>query len=202
MKRGPVLFLSLLILGACSSPNVAPEATLRADAGQGEAPLVVNFTAQASDPEGAPLTYTWDVGEGEPFEGGRSYAYVYREPGSYPVTLTVSDGVNERESTLTVEVEASSAPRDPNNEPPTVELGADVTEGTAPLTVRFTANAQDVNGDDLAYSLNFGDTLRTAAPAATHTYREPGTYVATVVVEDGRGGAALGEATVTVTAPE
>jgi PKD repeat protein len=95
-------------------------------------------------------------------------------------------------------------PEDPNNRRPVVELVADPTAGEAPLTVTFTANAKDDDGDPLTFRWDFGD--GTALPATTrerqvqtHTYTAAGTYTATVTVEDGRGGVAQASVAVTVT---
>jgi len=50
----------------------------------------VHFTSKSFDPEGDPLTYYWDFGD-----GGISYqedpTHFYDEPGSYNVNLTVTD---------------------------------------------------------------------------------------------------------------
>ncbi len=70
----------------------------------GTVPLLVNFDASAStDPDGDPITYTWDFGDGATATG-ITPSYTYTVPGSYLVTLTVSDGVLADIFTTTITV--------------------------------------------------------------------------------------------------
>lgn len=81
------------------------------------------------------------------------------------------------------------APRQ-ENEPPSADARADPTSGPAPLTVTFDASrSSDPDGDGLSYSWNFGDgSVDGTGVSVTHTYEEPGNYVATLTVSDSRGG--------------
>jgi PKD repeat protein len=65
----------------------------------------------------------------------------------------------------------------------------DPTDGPAPLHVRFDATrSSDPDGDPLSFTWRFGDgTPTAAAPLLEHVYR-PGTYSATLTVQDNRGG--------------
>jgi cytochrome c len=85
---------------------------------------------------------------------------------------------------------------DPPNEVPTVQASADPRAGTAPLTVAFSANGSDADGDPLAYAWDFGDGGTSFRQNPDHTYMEPGTYTATVTVTD--PGGATGTATVEI----
>ncbi len=60
---------------------------------QGTAPLLVNFAAVASDPEGLPLSYVWLFGDGQQAPGAQ-VAHAYVANGPYLARLAVSDGVN------------------------------------------------------------------------------------------------------------
>jgi PKD repeat protein len=51
----------------------------------------VTFAASASDPDGDPLTYSWDFGDGT-MDKGESLFHVFYDEGQFKVTLTVSDG--------------------------------------------------------------------------------------------------------------
>jgi chitodextrinase len=54
-----------------------------------------SFTSQgASDPENAPLTYSWTFGDGGTGTGA-TVAHVFNSGGTFTVTLTVSDGTNQ-----------------------------------------------------------------------------------------------------------
>jgi len=84
--------------------NQAPTATAGANTLSGPPPLAVTFSsAGSSDPEGATLTYSWNFGDG----GTSTLAnpsHTYSTLGTYPVTLTVSDGNKTGIASLTVTV--------------------------------------------------------------------------------------------------
>ena len=56
----------------------------------GSAPLQVAATATASDPDGNPLTYTWNFGAGS--ATGATTSFTYQSAGTFSVSLTVTDG--------------------------------------------------------------------------------------------------------------
>lgn len=86
--------------------NQAPVAQISADFEVGEAPLAVNFSAEGSiDPDGDPITYNWDFGDGSS-DVGITASHIYPTAGIYSATVTVSDDKNKTDSksiTITVE---------------------------------------------------------------------------------------------------
>ena len=88
--------------------NQAPTVTASADPAGGTAPLTVAFTASGQDAEGDALTYAWSFGDGASAEGA-SASHTFAAPGTYAVTVTVTDARGATGSaTLTVVVEAPS----------------------------------------------------------------------------------------------
>jgi glucose/arabinose dehydrogenase/PKD repeat protein/chitodextrinase len=85
--------------------NQAPVALASADRTSGPAPLAVNFSSAGSnDPEGRPITYSWDFGDGS-LSTAANPQHTFASPGQYVVRLTVSDGENSSISTpLTISV--------------------------------------------------------------------------------------------------
>ncbi len=90
---------------------------------------------------------------------------------------------------------------EPGNAAPTVTATADPRTGTAPLTVAFSANGTDADGDPLAYSWDFDDGATSLRQSPDHTYLQPGTYMATVTVTDPEGATGTAAVEVIVTNP-
>ncbi len=86
------------------------------------------------------------------------------------------------------------------NRRPTAVATATPASGGAPLTVRFgSSGSTDPDGDALTYRWTFGDgSPATAQAAPEHVYATPGTYSATLTVDDGRGETATDTVTITV----
>jgi PKD repeat protein len=79
------------------TPPSAAFDTSVATAKTGEA---VGFNAAASgDPDGSPVTFSWDFGDGQTAAGGPTSSHSYSTVGPKTVTLTVTDSVGQTGST-------------------------------------------------------------------------------------------------------
>lgn len=89
------LYLDDISIIACTGGgggNQPPVADISATPTSGVAPLLVSFDASgSSDPNGDPLNYIWDFGDGNN-DFGVSPSHTYTTPGSYTATVTASDG--------------------------------------------------------------------------------------------------------------
>lgn len=65
--------------------------------------LSVNATG-SFDPDGDAVSYSWDFGDGSMPVSGFTASHIYLAPGTYPVTLTVSDGSASGQATIHVAV--------------------------------------------------------------------------------------------------
>ncbi|MBB3083226.1 PKD domain-containing protein [Geodermatophilus sabuli] len=82
--------------------------------------------------------------------------------------------------------------------PPAASFTSSVTEGQAPLEVRFTDTSA---GGPTSWSWDLGDGTTSTAQHPTHTYTAPGTYTVRLTATNPHGASAPATATVTVTAP-
>ena len=74
------------------------------------------------------------------------------------------------------------------NERPTASFTTDVTEGAAPLEVRFDASAStDPDGTIQSYAWVFGDGATGTGRTTTHVYGDEGSYTPQLTVTDERG---------------
>ena len=83
-------------IGKGAAVTAAPDVTASADKPTGTAPLDVQFTSSATDPDGpaTDLTYAWDFGipgTDTDTSSAQSPKFTYANPGNYLATLTVSD---------------------------------------------------------------------------------------------------------------
>ncbi|MGR6321147.1 PA14 domain-containing protein [Micromonospora soli] len=119
-----------------------PVAQAAADVTKGVGPLQVQFSsAGSSDPDGDPLTYRWDFGDGTTSTAANP-SRTYSDVGVFTVRLTVSDGQHQT-SAKPIVIQVGI--------PPTLTVGAP-TEGAtyrAGDTITYTASAVDAAGFDL-----------------------------------------------------
>ncbi|RZN48287.1 PKD domain-containing protein [archaeon] len=137
-------------------------------------PIVYDASA-STDPEGMPLSYHWDFGDGTTASGMTS-THAYELPGPYTVTLAVSDGHNTVSVTRTAEVSVNSAP-----------VASFETSGATEVDSKITfdgTSSHDPDGDALSYHWDFGDGTKKEGAVVTYAYEVPGTYTATLEVSD------------------
>ena len=112
--------------GICSGGgpnNQPPTAAFTANPTNGTAPLTVSFDASASsDPDGDPLSYQWDFGDGVSATG-EMVTHSYTQSGSYTAVLTVNDG-NGGTDLANQNIQLSPTPPPP---PPPCSGGEEIT---------------------------------------------------------------------------
>jgi len=164
-----------------------PVAMFEATPVSGSAPLTVKFTDLSIGP---PTTYYWDFGDATTSNEANP-SHTYTGPGSYTVTLTVSNSggshTMKRDNYILVGGSPSGVVADFEGAP---------TSGTAPLTVKFTDKS---TGSPTMWIWDFGDGVipmdascsgdscnNIANP--THTYTSPGVYTVKLTASSQTGG--------------
>ena len=127
------------------------------------------------------LLYTWDFGDGTVGEGKR-VEHIFQESGTYTVNLEVDDGRETACSTSTDSIEVILSRR------PQANAGDDATICT---DEKLTFNASDTVVEEpemVTYKWDFGDGNTAEGLIVKHTYREPGKYKVTLLVDDNKEG--------------
>ena len=146
----------------------------------------ITFDGSGSyDPDGDPLTYKWDFGDGAVSETGQStVTHAYQSTGIYQVALVVNDGTVDSNPVLTTATV--------DNQAPVADAGGPYS-GTAGATISFDGSGSyDPDGSSLNFTWDFGEGTAaptsgpTTEPTATHSYKSAGTYTVTLVVNDGK----------------
>ena len=162
-------------------PNVAPHADIQVNANHGIAPFEVILDAGlSSDSDGNIVQYSWQFGEGSTATGVTT-SHIYDTPGTYTVTLTVTDNVGASD-TETLQIEVVS------NQPPEALMALSRVSGYAPLAIDFDASgSSDSDGNIVEYDWDFGDETTGSGSSVSHTYSTPGSYTVTLAVIDDKG---------------
>jgi|GEM_PF-237165 len=162
--------------------NIAPVAAFSSTTNS----LTASFDSSASaDSDGTIASYAWNFGD-TTTGSGASPTHTYLQPGSYVVSLTVTDnrgGTNTVTHSVTV-VAANVAP-----------TAAFTTTATDLAVAVNGSGSTDTDGTVASYAWDFGDGATASGSTANHTYAAAGTYTISLTVTDNKG------ATGTVTHP-
>jgi len=178
-----VSLLSLLVVPVLAD---TPPVASFASPVSGTAPLSVVFTDTSAG--GNITTYSWNFGGSEGTSDSPGPTHTYETAGTYTVTLDVTNPMGtDTASTVIVVSESVAAP--------TADFTANVTSGTAPLTVSFTDLS---SGDPTGWSWNLGEGEGTSTDQnPLHTYSDGGTYTVTLTASN-EGGSTTATETITV----
>ncbi len=195
-----VVVAGLLALAMLASPMfVAPVlAALAADPGGPYSGVVdekVQFDGSGSTEGDEDIDeYLWNFGDGTT-RTGKTTDHTYRTPGTFVVTLTVTDDDDNVSSATTTATIAA-------NQPPVPDPGgpyfAEVNK-----KVKFDGSGStDVDGKIDRYSWDFGDGKTGKGDTPDHSYQAPGVYTVTLTVRDDDDATASLSTTATIVDPD
>ncbi|MGV8109396.1 PKD domain-containing protein [Methanospirillum sp.] len=129
------------------------------------------------------IRWSWDFDDGSPNSAEPAPTHMFKEPGIYTVTLTVSDSVspipNSEKFSKVISVSQNIQPT------PIAAFDANIQTGLVPLTVQF---ADQSRGDIKQWNWNFGDGKISNEQNPKHHYLLPGLFDVSLEVVDTSGG--------------
>jgi PKD repeat protein len=136
--------------------------------------------SDSSDVDGVVAIYHWKYGDNQE-ANGRITTHRYAAPGSYTVTLIVSDRNNSsNQATKTVEVISGQAP--------TPHFSFTPSSGEAGTVFQFDASASsDKDGKVAKAEWNFGDGVTAVGLIVTHRFLKSGTFEVVLTITDDDG---------------
>ena len=139
----------------------------------GEAPLSTTFTDLS---DGNHNQWHWDFGDGGT-HSTQNPVYVYQNPGTYNVSLSISDGTDNDAATKYDYITVTG------KNDLTADFTADTTEGEAPLLVQFTDLS---TGNPDKWEWDFGNGATHISQNPLQVYQNSGTYTVSLKVSRGQ----------------
>jgi len=158
-------------VAAVPAANAAPVASFTVTPSSGVAPLTVQFDATASaDSDGSIATYGWNFGDNSAAGSGLKPSHSFQAPGTYTVTLTVTD--NRGATALATRQVSTSQPAGQN---PTLSKIATIDNGDMTVCAVGVDGKAWCWGQNNYGQLGTGDTVKAYAPRTTaegHVFRK------------------------------
>jgi len=195
IARSVIFALAVLFLALFPAGALADSYEITYEPASPVATEPVSFHAVREPGKGGPDTFAWAFGDGGTADG-RNPAHVYAAPGTYEVTLTITDASGASEEADPVEVVVGPAPEPPNAPPSATFTFSPLTPVVSEL-ISFTGGS-DSDGFVATRLWDFGDGATSSASEPTHAYADAGTYPVALTVTDDDGAFASTSQNVTV----
>lgn len=143
----------------------------------GDAPLTTHFI-DTSTPSNTATSWQWDFDNNGTIDSEEHDPYyTYTLPGSYSVSLTVSDGISSDSKTILNYIQVGGETLHAN-------FTSDVNNGAAPLEVQFT-DISTGNPNLWQWDFDNDGSIDSYQQHPTWIYTEPGTYSVELIVSNG-----------------
>ena len=147
-----------------ASGNQAPNAVIQATPSSGPAPLTVTFSSGgSSDPDGDPITYSWNFGDGGTSTQANP-SYTYGSTGTFTAVLTVTDSKGA--------FSMAQVPITAGNSKPTAFIDAPGAglQWKVGQSIPFSGHATDPNEGSLPPSAFLWEVILHHCPSNCHTH--------------------------------
>ena len=166
------IFQTLSLPGSSniSTPSVnLPVAYFIPTSNSARAPYTITFTDLSTN---SPTSWYWDFGDGSN-STAQNPVHIYSINGNYTVALVASNNYGSNLSIQPLQLPGSLSP----GSSPVANFTANLTTGTAPLTVQF--NDTSMNSPTM-WNWSFGDGNFSSLQNITYTFSSPGSYLVTL----------------------
>jgi len=167
-----------------TSKNTLPTAAFVATPTEGKSPLTVTLNgSQSSDSDGSIVHYAWTTSDGQ-ITIGQSAQMTFVAPGTYTISLVVTDDKNDTSSNTAIQAVTVDKPE----VRPIARLVALPMMGEAPLKVELDGGeSYDPDGNVVSYEWTASDGQRADQQQTEMAFDTPGDYKITLVVTDNDG---------------
>ena len=183
--------------------NHAPQTpSLPVGAVQGSVLDSLSYTARANDPEGDPVRFTFNWGDGTTSEtesissGQAAASHAWKKAGTYQITAKATD---DKEASSEWSEALAVAIAGANSEPSKPAKPQGSRTGISQKSYSYTASAIDPDGDDLQITFDWGDASTSQTEMVKsgtlvqmpHSWSQAGTYQVRVMAKDGNDAESL-----------
>jgi gliding motility-associated-like protein len=169
-----IFFTTLFVFTGMQVFAQLPVPAFRATPISGCAPVLVDFTDEST---GA-TSWQWDLGNGVT-STQQNPSTLYTNPGTYTVTLTVTNASGSQSLTKTNFITI--------NDPPTPDFNSNITSGCFPLRAQFTDLSNPGTGTIVSWSWNFGNGATSTLQNPLYIYTVSGTFYVSLTVTNSAG---------------
>jgi len=152
----------------------SPVADFTANKTEGYAPLTVKFTDASTN---YPTGWNWTFGD-ETNSTEQNPEHIFSKVGVYNVTLVATNGDGSSD-VKSMNITVKSVPTTP-----VANFTANTTEGSAPLTVKFTDISNNI---PTGWNWNFGDGTNSTEQNPVHIYSVAGNYTVNLIATNSAG---------------
>jgi PKD repeat protein len=187
------------LLLALQGAGGAPVAVIEAEVHTANAPARIEFSgARSSDADGPLASLRWDFGDGSALVNGTEVEHLFDHAGTFPVTLTVTDGDDlQAVDELVVRIHTQGSN-------PVASFAPSTSSPAAGASVSFASGGSlDPDGGTIYRDWDFGDPSsgdanHSALASPTHAFESSGIYTVTLTVVDDEGSTSTESAPVSV----
>jgi gliding motility-associated-like protein len=169
------LFLILLVCPVVAFSQV-PVANFTANVTEGCGTLIVTFTDLSTN---SPTSWLWTFGDGTAQSTQHNPTHAYNTPGTYNVTLKVTNSSGSNTLTKNAYIKVYHLP--------SPDFTGVPLSGCSPLLVQYTNSTVPGDYPITTWHWDFGDGFSSSAQNPSHTYNSPGNYQVTLSATDQKG---------------